>query len=126
MKNLFSSYNDKLVFLSQKLRKNMTPEERKLWYQFLRKYSVQFKRQQIFANYIVDFYCPKVKLAIELDGGGHYTPEQKEYDDERTRKLGVLGIKVIRFCNIDVKKNFYGVCFEIDRHVKSLLSDGEG
>ena len=99
-------------------RKEMTPWERKLWYCFLNKYPVRFQRQKCIDEYIVDFYCFRAKLVIELDGGGHYDPESKRKDDFRTKVLEGYGLKVIRFCNIDIDKNFYGVCTVIDREVK--------
>ena len=105
--------------LSQKLRKNQTKEEAKLWYQFLRKYSAQFRRQYKIGNYIVDFYCHQAKLAVELDGSGHYEPEQMRKDWERTQYINQQGVMVLRFTNTDVQQNFYGVCSCIDQTVKS-------
>lgn len=81
-------YNKANIPLAKALRKNMTPWERKLWYDFLRTYPVRFQRQKAIGNYIVDFYCAKAGLVIELDGGGHYTPQQSEKDLIRTKKLG--------------------------------------
>ena len=100
------------------LRKNATPWENKLWYQFLRTYPVKFRRQQPIDNYIVDFYSPPAKLIVELDGGGHYYQQQMQYDKQRTAYLEEKGYKVIRFTNLDVDKNFYGVCTVIDLEVK--------
>ena len=114
-------YNHKSVENARKLRKNMTPWERKLWYCFLSKYEIRFLRQKEIGNYIVDFYCSKAGLAVELDGGGHYNPESEEKDKKRTQKLEELGIKVIRFCNLDVDKSFYGVCTTIDTEVKNRI-----
>jgi len=99
----------------------MTPWERHLWYDFLRKYPVTFQRQRVIGNYIVDFYCEKAKLVIELDGGGHYSPEQIEYDKERTSTFESMGMKVIRFVNTDISDNFYGVCTVIDSEVKKRV-----
>ena len=104
--------------LSQQLRKNQTKEEAKLWYQFLRKYHVQFRRQYKIGNYIVDFYCHKAKLAVELDGGGHYEPKQAEYDRQRSEYIIQQGVHVLRFSNLDVNHNFYSVCSCIDEAVK--------
>ena len=100
------------------LRKNMTPWERKLWYLFLKDYPIRFQRQKCIDNYIADFYCFRAKLIIELDGGGHYEPEAEKYDCNRTKALENHGFKVIRFCNTDIDKNFYGVCTVIDEEVK--------
>ena len=96
----------------------MTPWERKLWYCFLRNYPIRFLRQKTIGKFIVDFYCAKAGLIIELDGGGHYSPESIKKDSIRTKEMESLGYKVIRFCNIDIDKNFYGVCTVIDREVK--------
>lgn len=113
-------YNSKLNQRARTLRRNMTPWERKLWYTFLRTYPIKFYRQRIIGNYIADFYCSEAKLVIELDGGGHYQKSQREYDEFRTRVLQAKGFSVLRFSNLDVDKNFYGVCTEIDKVVKQL------
>ena len=98
----------------------MTPWERKLWYEFLRKYPIRFQRQKAIGNYIVDFYCAKVGLVVELDGGGHYTPEQTEKDTLRTKVLERMGLTLIRICNLDIECNFSGVCEYVDLTVKNL------
>lgn len=114
-------YNKSNIPLARTMRKNMTPWENKLWYQFLRAYPVKFQRQKVIGEYIVDFYCAKAKLIIELDGGGHYTEQQRIYDDRRTAELERLDLKVMRFCNLDIDRNFYGVCEMIDLIVKESL-----
>ena len=81
---MISKHNKSLVSNARELRKNMTKEEKRLWYDFLRTYKVKFLRQKILGKYIADFYCAEAKLVIELDGSGHYTPESKLYDIERT------------------------------------------
>ena len=106
---------------SQQLRKNMTKEERHLWYDFLKTYPVQFKRQVPFENYIVDFYCFQAKLVVELDGSQHYEPEEMEYDQERTAYLESLGFVVLRFSNLDIIKRFRAVCEMIDNIVQNRL-----
>ena len=111
-------YDHKNVEFSRKLRKEMTPWERKLWYCFLNSYPIRFQRQKAIDKYIVDFYCAKANLVIELDGGGHYDPSAQEKDEIRTDQLEKYGLKVIRFCNTDIDKNFYGVCTVIDNEVK--------
>ena len=93
-------YNKANIPLAKALRKNMTPWERKLWYDFLRDYPVRFQRQKAIGNYIVDFYCAKACLAVELDGGGHYTTQQTEKDEIRTKELETMGITVLRICNL--------------------------
>ena len=114
-------YNKKNIPLAKVLRKNMTPWERKLWYDFLRKYPVRFQRQKAIGNYIVDFYSAKAKLVIELDGGEHYTPQNAEKDKMRTKILSDMNLKVLRVCNLDIDRNFRGVCEYIDLKVKESL-----
>ena len=111
-------YNKRNVEMARKLRKEMTPWERKLWYCFLKDYPIRFQRQKCIDEYIVDFYCFRARLVIELDGGGHYNPESERKDEYRTKILNQYGLKVIRFCNLDIDKNFYGVCSVIDEEVK--------
>ena len=94
----------------------MTPWERKLWNCFLKKYPVRFQRQKCIGNYIVDYYCFKAKLVVELDGGGHYDQKSEEKDRKRTEVLEKYGLRVLRFCNLDVDKNFYCGSGEIDFH----------
>ena len=102
-------YNKEHIPLAKALRKNMTPWERKLWYDFLRNYPVRFQRQKAIGNYIADFYCAKASLVVELDGGGHYTPEQTAKDALRTKDLESMNITVVRICNSDIDLNFRGV-----------------
>ena len=106
--------NKKLTPLAQTLRKNPTKEESLLWYRFLSRYPLRFRRQYTIGNYIVDFYCHKAKLAIELDGSQHYYPREQAYDAKRTAFLETQGVFVLRFSNLDVLQNFYNVCFQID------------
>lgn len=114
-------YNKDLIKLAKANRKNMTPWEIKLWNYFLRDYPIRFQRQKVIDKYIVDFYCAKAHLVIELDGGGHYTEEQQEYDNKRTKILEKYGLKIIRICNVEIDNNFYNVCEYIDREVKKSL-----
>ncbi len=111
-------YNRRNVSIAKTLRKNMTPWERKLWYMFLRTHPVRFRREQCIGEYIVDFYCPQAKLIIELDGGGHYTAEQMEKDAIRTRYFNSLNLIVVRICNLDIDRDFRGVCEYIDRTIQ--------
>ena len=101
----------------------MTPEEKHLWYDFFRAYPIRFRRQKILGKYIADFYCAEAQLVIELDGSGHYTPEAKQYDAERTNFLKEYGLLVVRILNAEVRRNFYGVCEYIDRIVKKRILD---
>ena len=106
--------------LAKELRKNMTPWERKLWYQYLRTYPIRFQRQKAIGNYIVDFYCAKARLVLELDGGGHYSEEQIQKDMLRTRELESMSLTVVRICNLDIDNNFRGVCEYIDEIMNRL------
>ena len=115
-------HNEMLVPFARALRKNMTKEEKHLWYDFLRGYPVRFVRQKVLGKYIADFYCAKAKLVVELDGSGHYTEEGELYDKERTEFLKQYGIKVIRIPNNELNANFNGVCEHIDIMVKQSLS----
>ena len=110
-------YSNRNVEYARNMRRAMTPWERKLWYCYLNKYPVRFYRQKPIGKYIVDFYCPKASLIIELDGGGHYDPNSQRKDHERTMELEKMGLKVIRFCNKDIDNNFRGVCEAIDIEV---------
>ena len=110
-------YSNRNVEYARNMRRDMTPWERKLWYCYLNKYPVRFYRQKPIGKYIVDFYCPKASLIIELDGGGHYDPISQRKDHERTIELEKMGLKVIRFCNKDIDNNFRGVCEAIDIEV---------
>ena len=113
--------NQKFLRLSQNLRKNMTKEERHLWYDFLKTYSVQFKRQYPIGGYIVDFYCYQAKLIVELDGSQHYDPDAIEYDKKRTAYIQAQGFSVLRFTNRDIKECFRSVCEAIDNAVTQRL-----
>ena len=115
-------HNKDLVESAKFLRKNMTKEERHLWYDFLRNYPEKFTRQKVLGKYITDFYCAKANIVIELDGSQHYEDEGLINDEKRTEYLEQYGIKVIRISNLDVLKNFEGVCQYIDNVVKQSLS----
>ena len=115
-------HNKALVGIAKKLRKDMTKEEKHLWYDFLREYPIRFIRQKILGKYIVDFYCAKAKLVIELDGSQHYEEQGEIHDAERTKYLGKFGVKVLRFSNYEVNRNFEGVCIQINEEVKQSLS----
>ena len=114
-------YNKANIPLAKALRKNMTPWERKLWYEFLRNYPIRFQRQKAIGNYIADFYCAKARLVVELDGGGHYTVEQTEKDTVRTKALEGMHLTVLRISNADIDRRFNGVCEYIDVSVKKSL-----
>ncbi len=106
------------------LRKNMTKEERRLWYDYLRSYPLRFMRQRPIDCYIADFYCAKAKLVVELDGGQHFAADVLRYDAQRDQVLATYGIDVLRIPNNEVLRNFSGVCEQIDLAVRSRTSDG--
>ena len=114
-------HDEKILRNSQKLRRNMTKEERHLWYDYLKSYPVQFKRQFPIGAYIVDFYCHGAKLVVELDGSQHCTPKEMEYDRARTEYLEKQGLYVLRISNLDVMRMFRGVCETIDMAVQDRM-----
>lgn len=114
-------HNKDLVPLAKQLRKEMTKEERRLWYDFLRGYPIRFSRQKVLGKYIADFYSAKARLVIELDGSQHFEESNLAKDAERTAFLEAYGLRVIRIPNNEVNKNFQGVCEYIDAVVKQAL-----
>ena len=121
-----SKHNKQLVPLAKQLRKEMTKEERHLWYDFLRSYPIRFSRQKVLGKYIADFYSAEAKLVIELDGSQHYEDRNADKDAERTAFLEKYGLTVIRIPNNEVNRNFRGVCEHIDAAVKQSLSQKSG
>jgi len=115
---MYNPRNKDLVSRAKVLRKNMTKEERHLWFDFLRYCAPRFRRQQIIGGYIADFYCDKAKLIIELDGSQHTEPDAIAYDTRRSAYFQSLGILVIRYYNSDINRNFNGVC----QHILYILS----
>ena len=111
-------YNEYLTSNSRELRKNMTPEENHLWYDFLARLPITVNRQKIIDNYIVDFYIHSRKIVIELDGIQHKTEEHKAKDDERDAYLAELGISVLRYDNETIRKSFVFVCEDILEHLE--------
>lgn len=114
-------YNKDNISLAQNLRKNATPQEKQLWYDFLSSYPIRFQRQKAIGNFIADFYCHKAKLVVEIDGSQHFFDAGLVADAFRTEKLESYGLKIIRFTNQDIKNNFRGVCEYIDNTVKASL-----
>ena len=115
-------HNKQLVPLAKKLRRELTKEERHLWYDFLRSYPIRFSRQKILGRYIADFYSVEAKIIIELDGSQHYEPDELQKDAERTAFLEAYGLTVIRIPNNEISRNFRGVCAYIDVAVRQSLS----
>jgi len=110
----------RLLSYSRELRKNMTRQERHLWYDFLKPLPVVFKRQKVIDGYIADFYCASARLVIELDGSQHYLDDGAEYDKIRDAALKAHGLMVLRYSNADVNENFSGVCEDILKHLGML------
>ena len=121
-----SKHNPQLVPLAKQLRKEMTKEERHLWYDFLRNHPARFSRQKVLGKYIADFYSARAKLVIELDGSQHYEEGNVRKDAERTAFLEGYGLRVLRIPNNEVNQNFRGVCGYIDTAVKQSLSQPDG
>jgi len=116
-------YNQELTKFAKELRKNMTPEEKHLWYDFLKLLPMTVKRQYVVGNYILDFFIPSVNIAIELDGSQHYEPDAREADEKRDSVLASLGISVIRYSNSQINKNFNGVITDIMRVIQIDYKD---
>ena len=112
--------NDLLIY-ARVLRRNMTKQEKHLWYDFLQHYPVKIYKQRIIDNFIADFYCHRARLVIELDGAQHYTPEGKTYDRARTEVLEKYGLHVLRFTNKDIDTKFEGVCYWIDKVIRERI-----
>ena len=115
-------YSPHLWQFAKSMRKNMTREERHLWFDFLRRYPLRIRRQVILGNHIVDFCCEKAQLIIEIDGSQHYTPEEKEKDRKRTNDLKDLGYKVIRISNREIMTNFDGTTQYIHQEIQKRLA----
>ena len=120
MKKYNGHKNSEITILSKNLRNYMTKEERHLWYDFLRNLPVTVNRQKVFDNYIVDFYCAKYNLIIELDGTQHYLSTGAKKDKMRDEFFSNLGVKVLRYSNADINKNFRGVCEDILENMNGI------
>ena len=115
--------NPDLLPLAKKLRREMTPHERKLWYLFLRNYPVKFYKQKVIQRFIVDFFCPGAKLVIEVDGSQHYEDSGVLSDKQRDQALQELGLGVLRFSNREINRAFAAVCRKIDDTIKERLKE---
>ncbi len=111
--------NSRLTGNSKTLRKNMTKEERHLWYDFLRNLPITVNRQKVIGNYIVDFYIAKAKLVIELDGSQHYEDKGIESDKDRDEYLNSLGLRVLRYSNLDINRNYKDVCEDVLNNINT-------
>jgi very-short-patch-repair endonuclease len=114
-------HNADLTPNARLLRKNMTKEERHLWYDFLRFYPVRFLRQKVIDHYVVDFYCHAAKLIIEVDGSQHFSEQGMSADALRTEHIEARNLTVIRIPNNAISTNFEGVCAYIDQYIKSVM-----
>ena len=110
-------YNKKLVSNARTLRKNMTPEEKHLWYDFFKRLPYNVRRQHNIENYIVDFYIAEKKIVIEVDGRQHLLPEHKEADEQRDATMSSWGIIVLRYPNDSIRNNFNAVTEDILKHL---------
>ena len=106
-------YQQKNIPFAKEMRKEMTKQESKLWFRFLKDLPIKFYKQRAIGNYIVDFYSSKAKLVIEIDGSQHNDDETIKYDEERSEYLGKLGLKVMRFTNMDIDMQLWNVCHHI-------------
>ena len=116
-------HNPTLTPNAIELRKTMTKQEKKLWHDFLKHYPVRFLRQKVIDSFIADFYCSSAKLVIELDGSQHFNERGIGYDQARTKVLESYGLTVIRFTNLEVERNFKGVCRMIEIEVEKRLRE---
>lgn len=117
----YTGFNSNMTNYARKLRQGMTKQEKHLWYDFLRTYPIKIYRQRSINSYIVDFYCSRAHLVIEVDGGQHYTNKGIVYDKKRTAVLEKYNLKVIRFSNREIDDQFEGVCWKIDQIIKEEL-----
>lgn len=116
-------YNKKLKARSRELRSSMTDAELALWVKLRRKqlHGLQFYRQKPLGNFIADFYCPAAQLVIEIDGGQHYEEDGRIRDRLRDGYLEGLGLRVLRFSNLDVLSNLDGVIASIVQHLEAVV-----
>ena len=110
-------YNKTLIPFAKSLRRNATPQENHLWYDFLNRLPARFNRQKVIGPYIVDFYCASSKLVVELDGSQHYEDAGIAADAQRDAFLAEQGLQVLRYTNVDIHRNFNGVCEDILKHL---------
>jgi len=119
----FTGYNHRMLEQARGLRRNMTKQERRLWYCFLKTYPVKFYRQRSIDRFIVDFYCSEAGIVIELDGSQHFTEDGQMYDLARTGILELYGLEVLRFSNAEIDRRFKSACNSIDQRVKERMKN---
>ena len=117
--------NNKMLEVARQLRREMTPQERKLWYLFLRDFPVKIYKQRIVGSFVVDFDCHAAKLVVEVDGGQHRTAQGRAYDQQRTLVLEKYGLSVLRFSNVDVERRFEWACEQIAGEIVSRQASGK-
>ena len=115
--------SNRLLENARALRRDMTRQEKHLWYDFLKNYLIKIYKQRIIDQFIADFYCHQARLVIELDGSKHYTPEGKSYDDARTEIINRYGVQVLRFSNLEIDDKFDGVCYIIDKTIHERIEE---
>ena len=116
-------YNKSLVANARTLRKNMTKEEKHLWYDFLKRLPFTVNRQKNIGDFIVDFFIAEKRVVIEIDGAQHFEPNNKNADKRRDDELLKLGITVLRYSNYEINKNFEAVCNDIFNRLSLKASD---
>ena len=117
-------YNFSLTPAAKNLRRAMTPQERKLWYVFLSKQSLHFRRQKVIGNFIADFYCYQANLVLEIDGKQHYDEQGLAHDKERDLHFAALGLTVLRITNQDIDYDFANVCRKIADLLETCSDSG--
>ena len=122
LQRMINIYRSDLRKKAQILRKNMTPQERHLWYDFLRDYRPRFYRQKPMLTYILDFYCPTARIVVEIDGSQHFEEQAAIYDDKRTQELRNIGLDILRYTNREINESFEGVCQSIETAIKERIS----
>ena len=118
-------YNKTIISTAKMLRKNMTKEEKRLWYDYLRRHPARFTRQKVLGKYIADFYSARAQLVIELDGSGHATEAGLKHDAIRTAFLEEMGLSVIRIPNGLIWRDFRGVCDYLDDVLRQFIPQDE-
>ena len=117
----YRKHNSNLTPNARELRKNMTKQEKHLWYDFLRNYPVRILRQKVIDSFVADFYCAEAKLVIEVDGSQHFTEDGKQYDYEREQIMRQYGLETIRYTNNEIDRKFSDVCSDIDMQIKNRM-----
>ena len=122
LQRMINIYRSDLRKKAQILRKNMTPQEKHLWYDFLRDYQPRFYRQKPMLTYILDFYCPTARIVVEIDGSQHFEEQAAIYDDKRTQELRNIGLDILRYTNREINESFESVCQSIEVAIKERIS----